>query len=143
MAKLLRLVLAMTAALIASSVASACPPNTVFSAFNGRGLCLIPGQGLTPVAECFLKKGACPAGFVVHNKHSDAANFYCCPTVVRDVRQCERDCRPLLQSIPEFKERMRVYRNCITGCNFGETLTVCDDGKVIHSKGQCAGAVSK
>lgn len=132
---LLYLVLACGLSVIAPSAGLACPPNTVFSAHNGRGLCLEPGQGLKPVAECFVKKqGNCPADFVTKHKASDPDHDFCCPTERRNIKACVRTCGPLLE-MADKEEGKRVYKNCVIGCRFGEQPRLtCPDGRLLYGK---------
>ncbi len=75
--------------------AYACPPGTVFSAFNGRGICALIGQGARVGNVCFITRtGGCPAGFDFEHKNSDPTRSYCCP---RGARRSE--CRHLQAAV--------------------------------------------
>jgi hypothetical protein len=85
-----------TAAALSQSSAYACPPDTVFSAFNGRGICAKFGGGAQPVAICYVTRGSCPHGFTLEHKNSDPSRSYCCPISADHPSKamCEDQCNP-------------------------------------------------
>jgi hypothetical protein len=62
-----------------ATTAHACPAGTQFSAYNGSGLCVLPGGGKTAVVRCQVAIGACPQGTSREHKNSDPSRDYCCP----------------------------------------------------------------
>jgi hypothetical protein len=127
-------------AMFSSSSSYACPPGTVFSAFNGRGICAFVGEGSLAAAICFKTKGRnCPAGFEFHHKASDPTHDYCCPTQKADFfsKQCEIQCRPLLESVQPTSEATRVYNNCVVGCGNPNGAITCPDGHLVQVGQAC------
>ena len=59
--------------------AIACPPDTVFSAYNGNGICAIRGQGAKALVQCRSRNGACPPGNSREHSNNDPTRDYCCP----------------------------------------------------------------
>ncbi|MFO1173029.1 MAG: hypothetical protein U1E49_18950 [Hyphomicrobiaceae bacterium] len=103
--------------LIGATAAYACPPGTVFSAYKGKGKCMRYGEGNSPVATCYIKKGPCAQGWEAHKKNSDRKNEYCCPTSLPKYQpSCESQCEPLHKSVTPPDEAERVYQNCILLC---------------------------
>jgi hypothetical protein len=50
--------------LIGQTIAFACPPGTVFSAYKGNGLCLFKGRGKSVAARCTTINGPCPKDMI-------------------------------------------------------------------------------
>jgi len=127
-------------ALLAAGVAEACPPGTVFSAYQGRGICAFAGQGAKAAVLCFKTRDKkCPANFKFQHKASDAANDYCCPTAIPVVSdaQCRAQCEPLLKAdLPVF-ERNRVYNNCFVLCRDPDGIVICPDGRRVKAGTPC------
>jgi len=68
--------------LIATRSAYACPAGTIFSAYNGNGICAYKGQGATKAVQCTQMVNSCPHGTShEHKKQGDTGN-YCCSTTI-------------------------------------------------------------
>jgi hypothetical protein len=64
---------------IATQSAYACPRGTVFSAYNGNGICAYIGQGAKKAVQCTLMVNSCLPGTTHEHKKSDPNHDYCCP----------------------------------------------------------------
>lgn len=118
---------------LSSSNAHACPPGTVFSAFNGRGICAKVGAGATPSVICFQTRGGCPAHFDFEHKNSDPNHNYCCPEeIIRtSTSDCKQQCKPLLDSVTPLSEALRVFNNCVVGCSDPGGEITCPGGREV------------
>jgi len=47
---------------LGATSAHACPAGTVFSAYNGNGICAYVGQGATKAVQCTKMVNSCPSG---------------------------------------------------------------------------------
>ena len=125
----------------ASVSANACPEGTVFSAFNGRGICAVIGQGAEVAAICIpaLPGQRCPnSAYEFHHKNSDPTHSYCCPTMVKDPAGCAQQCAPLKTSVKPQAEAIRVYENCFVLCRNPNGFTTCPDGHKVHAGQPCS-----
>ncbi len=68
--------------LMAMQSAYACPEGTVFSAYNGNGICAYPGQGATKAVQCTKMVNSCPSGTTHEHKKSGDKSDYCCPKIL-------------------------------------------------------------
>ena len=118
------------------SPAYACPPGAVFSAFNGKGLCLRSGQGLSVMAECRLtagggKKKSCSEFETLHNRNTDPANYYCCPSEKRAVLQTRCSVvgtAPFCSGSCKTKHPLnQIDRGASSYCVTGHKLRCCTD----------------
>jgi hypothetical protein len=126
-------------ALIASASAFACPPQTVFSAYKGSGLCLFSGKGKLTAARCVQTNASCPEEMARHYKPSDPDHIYCCATDVYGVYAAKcatSQCAQLLTAVSPPKEAVRVFRNCVIGCN-GSHNFYCPDGRLVPNGTKC------
>ena len=120
-------------ALFSWTSARACPQGTVFSAFNGRGICAYAGEGARAAAICFATRGDCPSGFSLNHNNSDPTRSYCCPVRIGNpsVEICKQRCGPLLTNVQPQAEAVRVYNNCMTGCGNPEGQVTCPSGRTV------------
>lgn len=130
-----------TAAAFSPAIAyAACPEGTVFSAFNGRGICAKIGKGAEAAAICFVTRtGKCPDGFTFEHKNSDPTHSYCCPETTDHPNefQCRQQCKPLLSSVHPQAEAERVYNNCVVGCFDPNGLITCRSGHQVSVGTPC------
>jgi hypothetical protein len=127
------LALCAAAAFGSASAYADCPAGTVFSAFNGRGICAYAGEGARAAVICFATRGACPSGFSLNHKNSDPTRSYCCPVAIGNpsVESCKARCSPLLTSVQPHAEAVRVYNNCMTGCGDPGGEITCPSGRTV------------
>lgn len=102
-----------------STSAFACPRGTVFSAYQGNGLCLYAGKGLSVAAHCALTAGSCPKNMDRQQKGSDP-----------------EQCASVRTNVTPVAEANRVYYNCIALCKGSGTI-VCPDNRQIKVGGKC------
>jgi hypothetical protein len=68
--------------LIATQSAYACPAGTVFSAYNGNGICAYIGQGATKAVQCTPMVNSCLPGTTHEHKTRGDTGDYCCPATI-------------------------------------------------------------
>ena len=118
---------------LGATSANACPPGTIFSAYNGNGICAYIGQGKKKAVQCSHMVNSCPAGTThEHKKNGDTAD-YCCPVVVQT---CDDQCAPLKTAVSTATEAARVYSNCISLCT-GRGSQICPDGRRVGIRAKC------
>jgi hypothetical protein len=125
--------LGLCAIICASTSASAlCPPGTVFSAYNGSGICAYIGQGAKVAMRCSSAGSSktCPSGYDLAHKSTDPKHYYCCPrTIPRSLPSCNAQCDPLLTSVQPKAEANRVHGNCMALCIGNDNgVLICPDG---------------
>jgi hypothetical protein len=126
-------------ALITHTNAFACPPQTVFSAYQGSGLCLYAGKGTLTAAHCVQTHASCPEEMERHYKASDPDHIYCCTKEIHGLygTGCAiSQCAQLLTAVEPPKEAVRVFRNCVIGCN-GSHSFYCPDGRRVPNGTKC------
>jgi hypothetical protein len=107
--------------LIATQSAYACPAGTVFSAYNGNGICAYVGQGATKAVQCTKMVNSCPPNTTHEHKKSDP-NDYCCPMDIANPQPmkcvwrgtpplCEGHCGALEQSKGTAADYDHAYFN--------------------------------
>ena len=64
---------------LGATVAHACPPGTVFSAYKGNGICVFSGRGALKAVQCTIMVNSCPSGTTHEHKRSAPNHDYCCP----------------------------------------------------------------
>ena len=69
-------------ACLGATLAHACPAGTVFSAYNGNGICAYVGQGATKAVQCTKMVNSCPSGTTHEHKTRGDTGDYCCPTTI-------------------------------------------------------------
>jgi hypothetical protein len=67
---------------LGATSAHACPNGTVFSAYNGNGICAYVGQGATKAVQCTKMVGSCPQGTSHERKSRGDTSDYCCPNTI-------------------------------------------------------------
>jgi hypothetical protein len=67
---------------LGANVAHACPRGTVFSAYNGHGICAYAGQGATKAVQCTHMVNSCPSGTTHEHKTRGDTGDYCCPDTI-------------------------------------------------------------
>jgi hypothetical protein len=91
--------------------AGACPPGTVFSAYNGNGICAYIGQGATKAVQCTKMINSCLPGTTHEHKTRGDTGDYCCPDTIPKATAQNIEC---------------VWRGrapaCDGSCLFGEQL---------------------
>ena len=108
--------------LIATQSADACPAGTVFSAYNGNGICAFAGQGAKKAVQCAVMVGSCPSGTSREHKKSDP-NDYCCPKTTTASKTCvwrgtapfcEGSCGSVEENRGNAPDKDRAYFNKAT-----------------------------
>lgn len=94
-----------------SASAFACPPGTVFSAYNGHGICAYVGQGAKAQSTCTIANGACPAGTDRNHSNSDPSRDYCCQQGIRQGTGNEADCRVAYGACSSDEHAYRLPRD--------------------------------
>jgi hypothetical protein len=64
---------------LGATSAHACPQGTVFSAYNGNGICAYIGQGATKAVQCTPMVNSCPPNTTREHKTRGDTGYYCCP----------------------------------------------------------------
>jgi hypothetical protein len=118
---------------LGATVAHACPPGTVFSAYNGNGICAYIGQGKKKAVQCTHMVNSCPPGTTHDHKTRGDTGDYCCPVVVQS---CDDQCAPIKTSVTPATEAARVYSNCISFCT-GRGSQICPDGRRVGIRSKC------
>jgi hypothetical protein len=77
--------------LIATQSAYACPKGTVFSAYNGNGICAYIGQGATAAVHCTPMVNSCLHGTTHETKKGDPHD-YCCPDSIPKATEQPIEC---------------------------------------------------
>jgi hypothetical protein len=67
---------------LGSTSVHACPPGTVFSAYNGNGICAYAGQGATAAVQCTKMVNSCLPGTTHEHKKQGDTGDYCCPSTI-------------------------------------------------------------
>ncbi len=67
---------------LGATSAHACPKGTVFSAYNGNGICAYAGQGATKAVQCTPMVNSCPSGTTREHKTRGDTGYYCCPDTI-------------------------------------------------------------
>jgi hypothetical protein len=67
---------------LGATSAHACPQGTVFSAYNGNGICAYAGQGATNAVQCTPMVNSCPPGTTHEHKTRGDTGDYCCPETI-------------------------------------------------------------
>ena len=70
--------------LIATQSANACPKGTVFSAYNGNGICAYVGQGAKIAVQCTLMVNSCLHGTTHETKKGDPHDYCCSDTIANE-----------------------------------------------------------
>jgi hypothetical protein len=68
--------------LIATQRAYACPEGTIFSAYNGNGICAYAGQGAKKAVQCTKMVNSCPSGTTHEHKTRGDTGDYCCSKTI-------------------------------------------------------------
>ena len=108
--------------LIATQSAYACPEGTVFSAYNGNGICAYIGQGATVAVQCTKMVNSCPSGTTHEHKKQGDKGDYCCSTTIAHEQglncawvgtapACEGHCGALEQYKGYARDRDSAYFN--------------------------------
>ncbi len=72
-------------ACLGTAPAHACPRGTVFSAYNGNGICAYEGQGATVAVQCTKMVNSCPPGTThEHKKRGDTGDYCCAVTIANE-----------------------------------------------------------
>jgi hypothetical protein len=99
------------ATMATSATAYACPPGTVFSAYNGRGICAYIGQGAKAQSTCTIANGVCPPGTDRNHSGSDPNRDYCCQQGIRQGTGNEAECRVAYGSCSSDEHAYRLPRD--------------------------------
>jgi hypothetical protein len=75
--------------LIATHNAYACPQGTVFSAYNGNGICAYVGQGAKVAVQCTKMVNSCPPGTSHEHKSRGDTGDYCCSKNIANEQRVE------------------------------------------------------
>ena len=67
---------------LGATSAHACPQGTVFSAYNGNGICAYAGQGETKAVQCTPMVNSCLPGTTHEHKTRGDTGDYCCPDTI-------------------------------------------------------------
>ena len=67
---------------LGASSADACPQGTVFSAYNGNGICAYAGQGATVAVQCTPMVNSCPPNTTREHKTRGDTGYYCCSMTI-------------------------------------------------------------
>ena len=67
---------------LCASSAQACPPGTIFSAYNGNGICVYAGQGAAKAVQCTKMVNSCLPGTTHEHKTRGDTGDYCCPDTI-------------------------------------------------------------
>ncbi len=67
---------------LGATSAHACPANTVFSAYNGNGICAYIGQGAKVAVQCTKMVNSCLPGTTHEHKKQGDTGDYCCPDTI-------------------------------------------------------------
>jgi hypothetical protein len=76
------LALLLALACLGATSAHACPEGTVFSAYNGNGICAYVGQGATVAVQCTPMVNSCLPGTSREHKTRGDTGYYCCSKTI-------------------------------------------------------------
>jgi hypothetical protein len=80
-------------ACLGATVAHACPPGTIFSAYNGNGICAYIGQGKKKAVQCSHMVNSCPAGTTHEHKKA----------VIPPIIAVRLSCKPATINVPRSR----------------------------------------
>ncbi len=76
-------------ACLCTTSARACPEGTVFSAYNGNGICAYVGQGAKVAVQCTQMVNSCPSGTSREHKTRGDTGYYCCSKTIANEQPVE------------------------------------------------------